>query len=66
MPFLRAGILLLRDGITAERYTNTRHHIETKANCTIVRVIGFGRAFRIDFDEVFVTAEVRYQTRQRD
>ena len=66
MPFLRAGILFLRDGITLERYTNTKHHIDTKANWIIVRVIGCGRAFRIDFDDVCVMAEVMYQTRQRN
>ena len=66
MPFLRAGILLLSEGITVERYTNTKHHIDTKANCTTVRVMGLGKAFKIDFDEVFVTAEVMYQIRQSD
>lgn len=39
------------------------HHVETKANCISVRVIGFGKAFRIDFDEVFVRAEDMYQMR---
>jgi hypothetical protein len=28
-------------------------------------VIGIGRAFKIDFEDVFVRAEVRYQTTQR-
>jgi hypothetical protein len=41
------------------------HHIDTNANCTAVRVTGFGRAFRMDFEDVFVTAEVKYQMRQR-
>jgi hypothetical protein len=27
----------------------------------MVRVIGIGRAFKIDFDDVFVRAEVKYQ-----
>jgi hypothetical protein len=31
----------------------------------IVRVMGIGRAFRMDFEDVFVSAEVRYQTIQR-
>ena len=65
MPFFSAGILL-SDGTTVERYANTKHHIDTKANCTAVRVIGFGRALRMDFDDVFVTAEVMYQIRQRN
>lgn len=41
------------------------HHIDTNANCTTVRVTGFGRAFRMDFEDVLVTAEVKYQMRQR-
>lgn len=65
-PFLRAGILLLRDGITVERYTSTKHHIGTKANWIMVSVTGFGSAFRIDFDDVFVTAEVMYQITHRN
>ena len=39
--------------------------MDTKANWTRVRVIGLGKAFKIDFDEVFVRAELVYQTRQR-
>jgi hypothetical protein len=31
----------------------------------IVNVMGIGRAFRIDFEDVFVSAEVMYQIRQR-
>lgn len=54
----------MRAGNNVERYASVRHHIETKANWTIVRVIGFGRAFRMDLDDVFVRAEVMYQTRQ--
>lgn len=65
MPFLRAGILVLRPGKRVARYAKKRHHPETKANCIMVRVIGFGKALRIDFDEVFVRAELKYQTRQR-
>lgn len=64
MPFLRAGTLLFSQGKTADRFANNRHHIETNANCTIVRVIGLGRAFNIDLDDVFVVAEVVYHMRQ--
>ena len=38
------------------------HQNETNPNWTIDKVIGFEKAFRIDLDEVFVRAEVRYQT----
>jgi hypothetical protein len=40
------------------------HHVETNANCISVRVIGLGKAFRIDLDEVFVRADDRYHIRQ--
>ena len=63
-PFFKAGIALLMDGNMEAKPANIRHHIETDANCTIVRVAGFGNAFRIDFDDVFVRAEVRYHTMQ--
>ena len=62
---MRAGILFLSHGNIFERYDSSKHHIDTNANCTIVRVIGFGSAFRMDFDDVFVSAEVMYQMRQR-
>lgn len=65
MPFLSAGILLLNKGNTVDRYTSKRQDNGTNANCTIVRVTGFGRAFKMDFEDVFVTAEVMYQMRQR-
>jgi hypothetical protein len=44
-----------------DRPVKTRHQIETEANWTIVRVAGFGKAFKMDFDDVFVRAEVMYQ-----
>jgi hypothetical protein len=31
----------------------------------MVKVIGIGRAFRIDLEEVFVRADVKYHTTQR-
>ena len=65
IPSLRAGMVRFRMGKTDARCASTRHHIETKPNCTIVRVIGFGRASKIDLDEVLVSAEVMYQIRQR-
>ena len=41
-----------------------RHHIETDANCTIVNVTGFGKAVRIDFEDVLVSADVIYHAMQ--
>lgn len=63
-PFLSAGMLLLRPGNMFARDANIKHHDETDANCIIVSVTGCGKALRIDFDEVFVNADVIYQTIQ--
>ena len=41
-----------------------RHHTETEANCTIVKVTGFGNAVNMDFDEVLVRADVIYHAIQ--
>ena len=43
---------------------NARHQKKTEANCIIVSVAGFGKALRIDLEEVFVSAEVIYHTMQ--
>lgn len=65
MPVLRAGTFLFSEGNSLERYVRNRHHVDTKPNCTVVSVTGCGRAFKIDFDEVFVVADVVYHTMQR-
>jgi hypothetical protein len=62
MPFFRAGMVLLSEGKSEASHAENMHQNETKANCTIDNVIGLEKAFRIDLDEVFVRAEVRYQT----
>jgi len=48
-------------GNNDERYTSSRHQTDTKANWIMVKVIGIGRAFKMDFEDVFVRAEVKYQ-----
>lgn len=65
IPFLRAGMVCLRVGKADARYASTKHHIETKPNWTIVRVIGLWRVTKIDLDDVLVSAEVIYQMRKR-
>lgn len=65
IPFLKAGIAVLRRGKRRASHAKKRHQPETKANCMIVSVIGLGKALSIDFEEVLVKAELRYQTRQR-
>jgi len=63
MPFRSAGIAVLRGGYRWARKEKKMHHEETKANCMSVRVIGLGKAFRIDLEEVFVRADDRYHMR---
>lgn len=60
MPFFSAGIDCLSPGKTDAAYARMRHHTETDANCTIVKVTGFGKAVNIDFEEVLVSADVMY------
>ena len=55
--------MVLRGGYRCATYAKNKHHNETKANWTSVRVTGFGKALRIDFEDVFVSAELRYQTK---
>ena len=38
--------------------------METDANCTIVKVTGFEKAVKMDFEEVFVRADVMYHAMQ--
>lgn len=65
MPFLSAGTAVFRRGKMRASHAKKRHQPETKANCMIVSVIGLGKALSIDFEEVLVKAELKYQMRQR-
>ena len=65
MPYLRAGTVFRMAANRCARFAKSRHHSDTNANWTTVRVIGFGNALRIDLDEVFVRAELRYHVWQR-
>ena len=64
-PFFNAGMAFLSGGNTAANQVRTRHHSDTDANCAMVRVTGWGKALRMDFEEVFVSAEVMYHVIQR-
>ncbi len=63
-PFFNAGIDRLSDGKIVARLARTRHQKKTEANWMIVRVAGLGKAFKIDLEDVFVSAEVMYQAIQ--
>jgi hypothetical protein len=63
MPCRKAGIAFLRAGTTVDSHEKKRQYDATNANWMRVSVAGFRKAFRIDFDEVFVNAEEKYHTR---
>jgi hypothetical protein len=62
---LSAGIACCRAGNTEASHEKNRQNEATNPNCIRVRVAGFGKAFRMDFEEVFVRALDIYQTIQR-
>ena len=64
MPCLRAGMAVAKGGYMWASQAKSTHQEDTKANWIRVRVIGLGKALRMDFEEVFVRAELMYQTRQ--
>lgn len=65
MPNFRMGMVCFRRGYLRARAARNRHHDDTKPNCTRVRVIGFGSAVRIAFEDVLEEMDVMYQMRHR-
>lgn len=61
----KKGMATCSRGKVRARPAEMMHQAETKANCMMVKVTGFGYTVRIDFEDVFVRAELKYQTRQR-
>jgi hypothetical protein len=64
MPYFRKGIVCFRRGNLRAAAASSRHHPDTNANCTVVRVTGCGSAVRIAFEDMLVKMEVMYQTPQ--
>lgn len=64
IPYFRNGIVCFMRGYRLAKAANIMHHPETNANWTVVRVIGFGSAVRMVFEDMFVKMEVMYQTPQ--
>jgi hypothetical protein len=61
MPCRRAGMVFLRLGNILASQEKKRQNDATKANCTRVSVAGFWKAFKMDFEDVLVSAEKKYQ-----
>lgn len=64
MPYFKNGIVCFMRGYRFAKAANIIHQPETKANWTVVRVMGLGSAVRIVLEDMFVKMEVRYQTPQ--
>lgn len=54
-----------RGGKRRPRRAKVIHQEETQANWMTVRVMGWGKALRMVLEDVFVSAELMYQIRQR-
>jgi hypothetical protein len=65
MGCLRAVIFVLRTGKMVASQAMTTQSDETNANWIKVKVAGLLKAFRMDLEEVLVSAEDAYQARQR-
>ena len=63
--YLRAGTMVCSAGKRWARADAIKHHEETKANWTRVKVTGFRNAIRIDLEEAFENIEVMNQKQQR-
>lgn len=64
-PFFNAGTAFFMAGNTDDNAVRIIHQEKTEKNWRIVKVAGFGYALRIDFEEVFVSADVMYQVMHR-
>lgn len=64
IPYFRNGIVCFMRGNRRASAASRRHHPDTNANCTVVRVMGWGSAVRIVLEDMFVKMEVMYQTPQ--
>jgi hypothetical protein len=64
IPYFKKGIVCFKRGYFLASIAITRHQPDTKANCTVVRVMGRGSAVRMAFEDMFVKMDVIYQTPQ--
>lgn len=61
IPYFKKGMVCFIRGYLLARAARSMHHPETNANCTRVRVMGFGSAVRMALDEVLEKMDVIYQ-----
>jgi hypothetical protein len=58
-------MICFKRGYLLARAARNKHQPDTKANCTTVRVMGFGSAVRMALEDVLVEMEVIYHTAHR-
>lgn len=64
-PSFRMGSLSRIVRLCLASQERNKHQNETRANCTIVKVTGRGKAVRMTLEEVLVRSDVVYQTQHR-
>ena len=64
IPYFKKGIACFIRGYFLADMASIRHQPETKANCTVVRVMGLGSAVRMALEDMLVKMDVMYQTPQ--
>lgn len=65
IPYFKKGIVCFMRGYFLAKAARTKHQPDTKANCTVVRVIGRGSAVKMALEDMLVKMEVMYQTPHR-
>ncbi len=63
---LRTGISVRKEWYLRASAAEKKHQDDTKANCIRVRVTGFGKAMRMDLEDVFDMMDVAYQIPHRN
>lgn len=58
MPFFRTGTVFRSVGLCFASHERKRHQNETRKNCMVVRVTGFGKAVNMAFDDAFEKMDV--------
>ena len=61
----KTGRALRTEALCRASHEPKIHQEQTKRNCTIVRVMGLGKAVRMAFEEVFDRIDMAYQTPHR-
>ena len=64
MPFFKNGRALRTSALRLANQDREMHQNDTRKNCMIVSVTGFGNAVRIAFEEVFVRIDAANQVQQ--